>query len=194
MENTLYEINKHKSNILSLANKLISTYNINEETLINNEIKKETEFLLSLLNIKNSAMINQMTMNNNMNIFNPMMNPNFIDYSNQIQKLMQQQQMQMQQMMQQQQMQQEIPNNQPSQTLEVYFRLLDKQSLMVQCCFKDKISDIISIYRKYTLDNNENEKFIFNAKPLNTHLTVEEAGLEKGSNIFVVETEGVRGG
>ena len=40
MENTLYEINKHKSNILSLANKLISTYNINEETLINNEIKK----------------------------------------------------------------------------------------------------------------------------------------------------------
>ena len=71
-------------------------------------------------------------MNNNMNIFNPMMNPNFIDYSNQIQKLMQQQQMQMQQMMQQQQMQQEIPNNQPSQTFEIYFRLRDKQSLMVK--------------------------------------------------------------
>ena len=31
MDNTLYEINKHKFNILSLANKLINTYEINQE-------------------------------------------------------------------------------------------------------------------------------------------------------------------
>ena len=73
MDNTLFEINKHKFNILSLANKLINTFNINEEMSINNEIKKETEFLLSLLNIKNNAIMNQMAMNNNMNFFNPMM-------------------------------------------------------------------------------------------------------------------------
>ncbi len=71
MENTLYEINMHKFNILSLANKLAGTNNINDEIFINNELKKETEFLLSLLNIKNNAMMNQMIMNNNMNIFNP---------------------------------------------------------------------------------------------------------------------------
>ncbi len=73
MDNTLFEINKHKFNILSLSNKLINTFNINEEMSINNEIKKETEFLLSLLNIKNNAIMNQMAMNNNMNFFNPMM-------------------------------------------------------------------------------------------------------------------------
>ena len=102
MENTLNEINKRKLNIVSLGNKLISTYNINEEIFISNEIKKETDFLLSLLNIKNSAMMNQMAMNNNMNNFNPMMNPNFVNYNNQLQQLIQLQQMQMQQIMQQQ--------------------------------------------------------------------------------------------
>ena len=102
MENTLNEINKRKLNIVSLGNKLISTYNINEEIFISNEIKKETDFLLSLLNIKNSAMMNQMAMNNNMNNFNPMMNPNFVNYNNQVQQLIQLQQMQMQQIMQQQ--------------------------------------------------------------------------------------------
>ena len=102
MENALNEINKRKLNIVSLGNKLISTYNINEEIFISNEIKKETDFLLSLLNIKNSAMMNQMAMNNNMNNFNPMMNPNFVNYNNQLQQLIQLQQMQMQQIMQQQ--------------------------------------------------------------------------------------------
>ena len=48
MEDILNEINKHKFNILSLANKLINTILINEEISINNELKKETEFLLSL--------------------------------------------------------------------------------------------------------------------------------------------------
>ena len=46
MENTLFEINKHKYNILSLSNKLINTFDINQEILINNELKKESEFLL----------------------------------------------------------------------------------------------------------------------------------------------------
>ena len=69
MENTLFEINNHKFNMISLANKLIGTYMINEEMSLINEIKKETEFLLSLLNIKNNVMMNQMQMpmNNNMN-------------------------------------------------------------------------------------------------------------------------------
>ena len=200
MENTLYEINKHKFNIISLANKLISTYNLNDEIFISNEIKKETEFLLSLLNIKNNEMMNQMAMNNNMNTFNPMMNPNFANYNNQIQQMMQQQLMQMQQMMQQQQMQQEIPYQQNPQAfpkekiISLHFRKKQEPPITVFCKAKDRISEVIKQYRKISLNNDETNKFIFNAKALHPSLTVEEAGIADDDTIFVVETKGVRGG
>ena len=64
MNYTLEEIKRHKIKINDLSNKLINTFNINEEIMINNEIKKETEFLLSLLNIKQNEII---TFNNNIN-------------------------------------------------------------------------------------------------------------------------------
>ena len=54
---TQIEINKHKTNICNLAMKLSNIFNIYEEISINNEIKKETEFLESLLNIKNQKNI-----------------------------------------------------------------------------------------------------------------------------------------
>ena len=189
MDNTLYEINKHKFNVLSLSNKLINTYEINQEISINNEIKKETEFLLSLLNIKNSAMMNQMGMNNNMNFFNPMMNPNFVNNNNQFQQLIQQQLMQMQQMMQQPQINQQIKDK-----ITVKFRNSRDQPISVRCSLNDSVSDIIKKYRKYSLDNIPNERFIFNAKVLSPSLTVGEAGLTNNCSIYVVETNGVRGG
>ena len=65
MNYTLEEINKHKNKIKCLSNKLINTIDINEEIMINNEIKNETECLLSLLNIKKNEIIN---LNNNNNI------------------------------------------------------------------------------------------------------------------------------
>ena len=46
------EINTHKTKLLSLINNLINTQLINEEIFINNEIKKESECLISLLNVK----------------------------------------------------------------------------------------------------------------------------------------------
>ena len=52
MDYTLIEIKKHKTIIQNLSNKLINTFDFNQEISINNEISKETEFLLSLLNIK----------------------------------------------------------------------------------------------------------------------------------------------
>ncbi len=39
----------------------------------------------------------------------------------------------------------------------------------------------------------QKKKFIFNAKALNPSLTVAEAGLNEGANIFVVNTAGVKG-
>ena len=80
MNYTLEEIKRHKIKINDLSNKLINTFNINEEIMINNEIKKETEFLLSLLNIKQSEIITfNKNINNNMN-FN--MNNNFSQQMN----------------------------------------------------------------------------------------------------------------
>ena len=65
MNYTLEEIKKYKIKINDLSNKLINTLDINEEIMINNEIKKETEFLLSLLNIKKNEIINFNNNNNN---------------------------------------------------------------------------------------------------------------------------------
>ena len=80
MNYTLEEIKRHKIKINDLSNKLINTFDINEEIMINNEIKKETEFLLSLLNIKQSEIITfNNNINNNMN-FN--MNNNFSQQMN----------------------------------------------------------------------------------------------------------------
>ena len=59
MDYTLQEICLHKQMLINLVNKLINTQLINEEISINNEIKKESEFLNSLLNIKQNNLMNQ---------------------------------------------------------------------------------------------------------------------------------------
>ena len=48
---TEQEIQKHKKTLNKLIMKLNNTHNIDEEISINNEIRKETEFLSSLFNI-----------------------------------------------------------------------------------------------------------------------------------------------
>ena len=72
---TEQEIQKHKNNINNLIFELNNTHNIDEEILINNEIKKENECLSSLLNIKKNELNQQNMMNNNI-IQNMMNNPN----------------------------------------------------------------------------------------------------------------------
>ena len=42
----------HKTKLMNLINNLFNTQLVNEEIYINNEIKKESEFLNSLLNRK----------------------------------------------------------------------------------------------------------------------------------------------
>ena len=71
MEFIQQEINKHKTKLMNLINNLINTQLINEEIFINNEIKKESECLISLLNVKQNTLMNQMNQNNNIN-FNPL--------------------------------------------------------------------------------------------------------------------------
>ena len=81
---SIYDIYKQKLNIISLSIKLLSASNTNEEISINNDLKKEAELLLSLLNIKNVMM---MSMNN----FSPMTNQNYVVNNIQLQQLMQKQ-------------------------------------------------------------------------------------------------------
>ena len=75
-----------------LINNLINTQLVNEEIFINNEIKKESEFLNSLLNLKQNSLMNQ---NNNFNDMilqnNLMMNfqPNIIPINVQEQQISQ---------------------------------------------------------------------------------------------------------
>ena len=64
MDCTVQEINIHKQMLINLVNKIINTQIINEEISINNEIKKESECLNSLLNIKQNYLMNQFNQNN----------------------------------------------------------------------------------------------------------------------------------
>ena len=84
-------------------------------------------------------------------------------------------------------------NNSNIENINVFFRLsgsafINKSPVMIQCLLTDKVSDIIVKYRNKSNNNDENVKFIFNAKELNKNLTVKEAGLLNNSNIFVVKT------
>ena len=55
----------------------------------------------------------------------------------------------------------------------------------VNCCLNDKISDLIKADRIKSGDNNENLRFIYNAKILNFGSTVGESGLSQGAKITV---------
>ena len=84
-------------------------------------------------------------------------------------------------------------NNSKIENITVIFRpsgpgFINRAPVMIQCLLTDKISDIIVKYRNISNNNEENVKFIFNAKDLNENLTVREAGLLNSSSIFVVKT------
>jgi len=181
MNYTLIEINKHKCNISNLSSKLINTSNINEEISINNEIKKESEILVSLLNIKMNSIMAQ---------------------NQQMMQFQIQQQMQAQQNMfnQMQNMQNNLLNDNfqnqielPKNYIDVRFRKKDCEYI-IQCNLNDKVSNVIEKYRIKANDRETKVKFIYNLMYLNPSLTVAEAGLQNNSTIFVVSTGDVRGG
>ena len=64
----------------------------------------------------------------------------------------------------------------------------------VECSLEDKISDVIQKYREKSNDNEDNLKFIFNSRRLNPSITVNEAGLNNNSLIFISESKRIMGG
>ena len=188
MDYTIIEINKHKNNISNLSTKLLNTFNINEEIFINNEIKKETEILSSLLNIKMNSMMNPM----NNNVIN---NVRFQHQMAQMQAPHMQQAFQNMQNQIQNQFEQPIKNS-----ISIIFRRPHSDDgkiqppIMVKCYLDDKISDVIKQYRDMADDRDMTKKFVFNAITLNPSLTVAESGMTNNCNIFVIVTKGIKGG
>jgi len=204
MNYTLEEIRKHKNKINELSNKLINIFDINEEIMINNEIKNETECLLSLLNIKKNeinSINNQNNMNCNMNNNFQQMNHQQMIYEQQ-QQMMEQFPFQQNMMAQQQAMRQaqinnmlnSIGNDNNQKIIFVIFRASDIIApVTVQCNPEEKVSDIIEKYRNKANDYDDSKKFIFNAKNLNPSLSLVEAGIKNNSNIFVCRIKGIKG-
>ena len=199
MDPVQQEINKHKSKLLNLINNLNNTQSIDDEISINNDIKTESECLKSLLNIKQTNLMNQMNQINQNNSFdaNPfMIQPNNL-FINQQQQMMQQQMIHQRMMQMQQQQQQQAEAAKRGQGFSVIFRkpIVTGQEviIMIQCTPNDKVSDIIEKYRNKANDRDNTKKFIFNARNLNTSLSVAEAGITNNANIFVVATKGIKG-
>ena len=183
----LQEIYMHKTKLMNLINNLINTQLINEEININNEIKKESEFLNSLLNIKQNFLMNQ---NNNFN-FNPfMLPPNPIINAPQMNLNMNQFQFNPQKM----------NNNYNKNYNEKKWDLLfvDSQSsktTTIHCNKNDKISEVIEKYKNKANDYNNN-LYTLKGKILNSSLnsTIIDFGCFDRDRITVSIIGAVKGG
>ncbi len=158
-------------------------------------------------NMNQMNQMNMNSMNNNMNMMNnqmnmnPMMNPMMMNNMNNMGNNMMDVAMNFNAMNNNMNMNAGNMgnNNQPAsnnQNISVYFRAGlngENGSIMIQCSLDDKISDLIDRYKAKSLQDVSQKKFIFNARELKKNLKVAEAGLDDGANIFVVNTEGVKG-
>ena len=193
MDTTQIEINKHKTNICNLAMKLSNTYNVKEEIFINNEIKKETEFLQSFLNIKNQQQINnQFIMHQQMMAQQQLMQQNFME---------QMQQQMMQQMNQAQLMKQQQFNqifNKEEYGPNYYWNLIfedqtTKRTTVIRINPNKKCFEAINMYRIKSGDKKK-ARFIFNNETINPELRIFETKLSSNSRIFVIHLLTLIGG
>ena len=180
MDMTQIEINKHKTNICNLAMKLSNTFNIYEEISINNEIKKETEFLESLLNIKNQK-----------NMLQPL---------NQMMPQQMQQQMLQQQFQQMMLMQQQMFQQQMNMTIDdenwwdlTFEDCNSKEVTNIRISNEKLVKEAISMYM---LKSGRTDKcrFIFNNKNLFPEIKIKHSGLNNKNRILVLSLDNLRGG
>ena len=173
---TQIEINKHKTNIYNLAMKLSNTFNIYEEISINNEIKKETEFLESLLNIKNQQ--------NMLQPLNQMMPQQMLQQQFQQMMLMQQQ-------MFQQQMNITIDDeNGWDLTFE---EGNSREVINIRINNEKLVKEAISMYMLKS-GRTDKCKLVFDGKELIPKMKINQSGLSNKSRILVISTQNLRGG
>ena len=173
---TQIEINKHKTNICNLAMKLSNTFNIYEEISINNEIKKETEFLESLLNIKNQQ--------NMLQPLNQMMPQQML-----------QQQFQQMMLMQQQMFQQQmnITIDDENGWNLIFEDGNSRKEITIRINNEKLVKEAIA---KYMLKSGRTDKckFVFDGKELIPKMKINQSGLSNKSRILVISTQNLRGG
>ena len=167
MDYTLSEIVNHKNTIMNLSNQLINVYDINQEISINEELIKEAQFLLSLLNIKKNLIFNQ----NFQNIFQQMMPIKLINNNNNNNNFI---------------------NNVQEPKKEIYsliFKDSSGKSIVMQCLPDDKLSSVFNKFEaKIGFSDGENYfKYVCNDCVLNPFESVKEANLRNCSKIVVVD-------
>ena len=183
MEYIQQNINFQKTKLLNLINNLINTQLINQEIYINNEIKKESELLVSFLIEKQKYVISQNSINNN--IINPFLMP-------QPNLMMNAPQMNINPI--------KIPqveiidnnlnsleNANEKKVINIKFEQLHSGKIyIVQCFDNDRICDVIEMYRKKANDYNDNF-FLFNMKDMNgLTKTLNDMGI---SNYYVIRVD-----
>ena len=161
---------------MNLVNSLINTQSINEEILINNEIKTESECLKSLLNIKQEKIMNQINQNNNN--FNPLMFQNFPNMNLPNQMIQNNNNLNL------------LQNNNLNNDEIIYVSFVHDtgKCFAINCKETDKISDMINQYRLKSKDYNKNN-FICNGNrpdPSSTS-TIGQAGIKFGQRILVYQ-------
>ena len=171
------KINKHKINIINLAMKLSNTFNINEEISINNEIKKETEFLQSLLDIKNQQNIQEP--------MNPMIQKQMMLQQQMLQQKIQQQMMTVEQRMIQ------YPMNMPDYGWILFFEDQSQNSIeSIKISEQKLVKEAIALYMQKT-GKNGHYQFIFNHQELYPELKICQSGLHDLSKILVIESKNI---
>ena len=181
MDYTLTEIINHKTNIINLSNNLFNRADVNQEIALNEELIKQAQFLLKLLNIKKNLIFDQNFQNNNMNnIFNPIQNNQMIMFNNINNN-------QFQQMMNQNTMNQpQVPQR---KEINLKFFNRENKSVKVSCFTDEKLSEIIKRYKNMAEIglNNNYFKFLYNGKTINPNKTVGESEVLDGTQIIVVD-------
>ena len=165
MDYILQQINEHKNKLKILINNLINTQNIYEEINFNNEIKKESEFIFSLLNIKQNQLnsqVNQMNQGINMNV-NPFnFNANMMAINQ--------------------------PNFEPNIITVIFKQEWTNHGIIVDCSPDEKISNIIQKYRMKSGDYDTRRVFLYNAKKLEPDKTALQEGLRHSITVIVTKT------
>ena len=169
------EINSHKTKLINLVNRLVSTQIINEEILINIEIKTESECLNSLLNIKQNKLSN-----NNMNNLNPL---NFYPNLTGLAPFQ----------FQQQNLQNNIQNSN-EEIISIEFKHNNGKKCIINTNSNEKVSYTIYKYRNKANDYMENS-FIFNGRFLDpfSKSTLAELGIKQGNVIYVSDLNNLNG-
>ena len=185
MEIIQQEINTHKNKMMNLINNLMNTQLINEEISINNEIKKESEFLFSLLTIKQdkqNTLNIQNNINNNININpfsfqqKPFINPLNININP---------------------IQQNIFHNNfncngnndvNNIKINIRFYHFTGKNTILTCDINEKFADVVQKYREKSNDYKE-DFFSWNGQKLSpfSTMTLAEIGIKMNNTITVFD-------